>query len=57
MLVGYTVKLIMVITLYVYMHRANKARDAEGSVDEAAAINAGMHDMTELDNRGFRYTL
>lgn len=57
MLVGYSVKLLMVIVLYIYMWRMNKARDAAGEVDERAAIDAGMHDMTELDNKGFRYTL
>ena len=57
MLVGYSVKLLMVIVLYFYMIRENKRRDAEGVTDERAAINAGMHDMTELENKGFRYTL
>jgi hypothetical protein len=57
MLVGYSVKLLSAIVLYVYMYRENKKRDAEGDADEQAAINAGMHDITELDNKGFRYTL
>jgi hypothetical protein len=57
MLVGYTVKLVCIIILYVYMWRANVARDAAGPVDEKAAVEAGMHDQTELENKGFRYSL
>lgn len=57
MLVGYSVKLLSVVVLYVYMYRENKKRDAAGNADEQAAINAGMHDITEIDNKGFRYTL
>ena len=64
MLVGYVVKLVAVITLYVYMLLANKKRDREvaasgvaGCDEEREAIERGMHDVTELDNKGFRYTL
>lgn len=73
MLVGYTVKLLMVVILYVYMYRSNKARDRDaallisrGSSDsqeslgakiEAVGIEEGLHDRTELENQGFRYTL
>lgn len=57
MLVGYTVKLLAAVVLYVYMFRENKKRDAAGDADEQAAIHAGMHDVTEIDNKGFRYTL
>ncbi|KAH9883992.1 allantoate permease [Xylariomycetidae sp. FL2044] len=57
MLVGYTVKLVMIIVLYIYMFVANKRRDAAGPTDEKAAVEAGMHDQTELDNQGFRYSL
>lgn len=57
MLVGYTVKLVCVIILYIYMWRVNVARDAAGATDEKAAVEAGMHDQTELDNMGFRYSL
>ncbi|KAI0509622.1 allantoate permease [Xylaria bambusicola] len=57
MLVGYTVKLLSIITLYIYMWRVNVARDAEGVLDEKAAVEAGMHDQTELENKGFRYSL
>ncbi|KAI5922343.1 allantoate permease [Camillea tinctor] len=57
MLGGYTVKLVMILVLYVYMYLANRARDAAGDTDEKAAVEAGMHDQTELDNKGFRYSL
>jgi hypothetical protein len=57
MLIGYTVKLLSVLVLYAYMYRENKARDRAGLVDEKVAVEAGMHDITELDNKGFRYTL
>lgn len=57
MLVGYSVKLIAILVLYAYMYRENKRRDALGPADERAAIELGMHDVTELDNPGFRYSL
>ena len=61
MLVGYVVKLGMVIVLYVYMFTANKRRDREAgrmtAEEERLAIEQGMQDQTELDNKGFRYTL
>jgi hypothetical protein len=57
MLVGYTIKLLAVLVLYAYMWRENKKRDAAGPADEKAAVEAGMHDVTELDNKGFRYSL
>jgi hypothetical protein len=57
MLVGYVVKLLAIIVLYVYMWRENKSRDAAGLTDEKAAVEAGMHDLTEIDNKGFRYSL
>lgn len=67
MLVGYTVKLAMVVILYIYMFSVNKSRDREaaaavddaddGALKESLAIERGMQDMTELDNKGFRYAL
>ena len=64
MLVGYIVKLSMVLLLYFYMWSANKKRDREAAnagvlseEEEREAIEKGMHDMTELDNKGFRYSL
>lgn len=64
MLVGYSVKLTAVCILYFYMWSINKKRDralaASGLTreeEEKAAVEAGMHDMTEIDNKGFRYVL
>jgi hypothetical protein len=57
MLIGYTVKLVAILVLYAYMYRENKRRDALGAADEKAAVELGMHDVTELDNPGFRYSL
>ncbi len=64
MLVGYSVKLTAVIVLYIYMYRSNKSRDAAHAArgelseeEEREAIERGMLDMTEIDNKGFRYTL
>ncbi|OQO15134.1 hypothetical protein B0A48_00516 [Cryoendolithus antarcticus] len=61
---GYSVKLTAVIVLYVYMWTVNKKRDREATIEgesteviERAAIDRGMHDVTELDNKGFRYAL
>lgn len=46
------------------MYSANKKRDREAAAngalsdeEEKAAIERGMHDMTEIDNKGFRYVL
>jgi hypothetical protein len=67
MLVGYTVKLGAVLVLYAYMWRENRRRDREsGGVggiggltveEEREAVERGMLDVTELDNKGFRYIL
>lgn len=64
MLVGYSVKLLMVIILYIYMYRSNVSRDKEQAArgeltdeEEREAIEKGMLDQTEIDNRGFRYIL
>jgi len=64
MLVGYSVKLLMVIVLYIFMYRSNRSRDAEQAArgeiseeEEREAIEKGMLDVTEIDNKGFRYIL
>ncbi|ODQ54563.1 MFS general substrate transporter [Saitoella complicata NRRL Y-17804] len=64
MLIGYIIKLVMVVVLYIYMWRDNKARNKAAAdlpalteEQEKETIEAGMKDMTELDNKGFRYTL
>ncbi|KAH9898971.1 MFS general substrate transporter [Xylariomycetidae sp. FL2044] len=64
-LIGYSVKTLMVIILYVYMWSVNKKRDREAAISgsqltgeqEKEAIERGMLDVTELDNKGFRYVL
>ena len=64
MLVGYTVKLLSVVVLYIYMWGVNKKRDREAANSglseeelERAGIESGMQDMTELENKAFRYVL
>ncbi|KAL2009580.1 hypothetical protein VTN00DRAFT_5387 [Thermoascus crustaceus] len=63
MLVGYAVKLIAIITLYIYMYLENKRRDrmaADGEIPgngDRDAVENGMLDQTEIDNKGFRYVL
>ncbi|KAF2687832.1 MFS general substrate transporter [Lentithecium fluviatile CBS 122367] len=64
MLIGYCVKLIAVLVLFAYMWSVNKKRDRESpsgihltDEEEKAAVEAGMHDVTEIDNKGFRYIL
>ncbi|KAI0857932.1 MFS general substrate transporter [Xylaria cubensis] len=64
-LIGYSVKTLMVVALYLYMWTANKKRDREAAVSgsqlsaeqKKEAIERGMQDVTELDNPGFRYVL
>jgi MFS family permease len=64
MLVGYSVKLSMVLVLYAYMWSVNKKRDRESASgvqlteeEEREAVEQGMLDVTEIDNKGFRYIL
>src|SRR3569833_2562791 len=42
MLVGYTIKLLMVFLLYAYMARENRARDAAGYTNDDEGVEAGM---------------
>ncbi|KAK6949769.1 hypothetical protein Daesc_008090 [Daldinia eschscholtzii] len=64
-LIGYSVKTVMVVVLYIYMWMVNKKRDREAALEgpglseeqEKQAIEQGMQDTTELDNKGFRYVL
>lgn len=64
-LTGYSAKTVLVVVLYLYMWSVNKKRDrdaaASGSLaaeaEEKDAIEKGMRDITELDNKGFRYVL
>ncbi|KAK5112330.1 hypothetical protein LTR62_004293 [Meristemomyces frigidus] len=65
MLVGYSVKTALVAVLYYYMWDSNRKRNREAissdgqltAQEEHDAIENGMHDMTEVDNKGFRYVL
>ena len=64
MLIGYIVKLAAVLVLYAYMWSVNKKRDREAANSglsqeelERAGIESGMQDMTELENKAFRYVL
>ncbi|KAK7535606.1 major facilitator superfamily domain-containing protein [Phyllosticta paracitricarpa] len=64
MLVGYVVKLLSVVALYAYMWSVNKKRDREAAAagplteeQKREAVELGMKDLTEIDNKGFRYTL
>ncbi|KAF3038878.1 hypothetical protein E8E11_000524 [Didymella keratinophila] len=64
MLIGYSVKLVAVLVLFVYMWSVNKKRDRESASgtqlteeEMNEAVEAGMHDVTEIDNKGFRYIL
>ncbi|KAF4638076.1 hypothetical protein G7Y89_g36 [Cudoniella acicularis] len=57
MLVAYSVKLAMVFVLYAHMYLFNRKRDreqAETPLDEGEAIEFGMQDVTEIDNKWFR---
>ena len=64
-LIGYSIKTLMVIVLYAFMWAVNKKRDRETAAlspellaqQEKEAIERGMMDVTELDNKGFRYVL
>ncbi|KAJ1715495.1 MFS transporter [Aspergillus flavus] len=60
MLVGYAVKLVSIIALYLYMYLENKRRDREAlgsDGDESDGVEKGMLDQTEIDNKTFRYVL
>ncbi|TVY30373.1 Allantoate permease [Lachnellula hyalina] len=60
MLIAYSIKLVMVFVLYIHMYMFNRKRDREQAAtpfEEKEAIELGMHDATEFDNKGFRYIL
>ncbi|KAI1134883.1 MFS general substrate transporter [Hypoxylon sp. FL0543] len=64
-LISYCLKTIMVAVLYFYMWAVNRKRDRGAATygsglsaeQEKEAIEQGMQDVTELDNKGFRYVL
>ena len=52
------------MVLYAYMWGVNKKRDREAAADfrgqderEREAVDMGMQDITEIENKGFRYVL
>ncbi|KAK6072927.1 MFS transporter [Seiridium cupressi] len=58
LLVGYAIKLGCHLLLLTYMFAENKRRDrVHGPADKAASDEAGMQDLTEFQNKNFRYVL
>ncbi|CAG9955317.1 unnamed protein product [Clonostachys rosea f. rosea IK726] len=58
LLVGYSIKFVCHLLLLVYMFTVNKRRDRKyGEADKAASDECGMRDMTEFENKDFRYVL
>jgi len=59
MLIAFSVKLFLTLLLTTHLWLFNRKRDQEQEVevDEKEAIEFGMHDVTEIDNKGFRYML
>ncbi|KAF2643170.1 MFS general substrate transporter [Massarina eburnea CBS 473.64] len=58
LLVGYMIKLVCHLGLLLYMFLSNKHRDREyGPAGKGRSDEAGMHDLTEFQNKDFRYVL
>ncbi|CAG9987053.1 unnamed protein product [Clonostachys byssicola] len=58
LLVGYSIKFVCHLLLLVYMFTVNKRRDRKyGEANKAASDECGMRDMTEFENKDFRYVL
>ncbi|KAI0190643.1 major facilitator superfamily domain-containing protein [Xylaria flabelliformis] len=58
LLVGYGIKLVCHLILLVYMFSVNRHRDSTyGLQNKAASDEAGMNDLTEFQNKDFRYVL
>ncbi|KAF9883259.1 hypothetical protein FE257_003815 [Aspergillus nanangensis] len=62
MLAGYSIKLVSITILYIYMYRENQRRDREAAsngdqLESSDGIENGMLDHTELENKAFRYIL
>jgi hypothetical protein len=59
MLIAFSVKLFLTLLLTTHLWLFNRKRDQdqEAEVDEKEVIELGMHDVTEIDNKGFRYIL
>ncbi|CEL04560.1 Putative Major facilitator superfamily transporter [Aspergillus calidoustus] len=58
LLVGYAIKLGCHLLLLAYMFSINRSRDKlYGPANKEASDEAGMRDLTEFENRDFRYVL
>ncbi|RYP18150.1 hypothetical protein DL765_004076 [Monosporascus sp. GIB2] len=58
LLVGYSIKFTCHLLLLVYMVAANKRRDKKyGPPNKAASDECGMRDVTEFENKDFRYVV
>ncbi|KAI1267805.1 major facilitator superfamily domain-containing protein [Xylariaceae sp. FL1019] len=58
LLVGYAVKLVCHLLLLAYMLTENKRRDKKyGPANKEVSDECGMRDMTEFENKDFRYVL
>ncbi|KAL3497167.1 major facilitator superfamily domain-containing protein [Aspergillus germanicus] len=58
LLVGYAIKLGCHLLLLAYMFTVNRSRDKQyGPANKGASDEAGMRDLTEFENRDFRYVL
>ncbi|KAH7024794.1 major facilitator superfamily domain-containing protein [Microdochium trichocladiopsis] len=58
LLVGYGIKFVCHFALLAYMWSVNRHRDKTyGPADKAASNEAGMRDVTEFENKDFRYVL
>ncbi|UNI19484.1 hypothetical protein JDV02_005666 [Purpureocillium takamizusanense] len=56
LLVGYAIKLGCHLALLVYLFTSNRRRDrVYGPADKEASGEAGMRDLTEFENKNFRY--
>ncbi|KAI0201394.1 MFS general substrate transporter [Astrocystis sublimbata] len=56
--VGYTIRAACLFVLLIHMFFANRLRDKKyGPQDKKASDEAGMSDMTEFENKNFRYVL
>lgn len=53
-----SIKSILTLTYLVYMFLMNRHRDTKyGPADKQASDEAGMRDLTEFENKDFRYVL
>ncbi|KAJ4368943.1 hypothetical protein N0V83_006025 [Neocucurbitaria cava] len=58
LLVGYAIKFACHLGLLLYMYFSNRRRDSTyGPPNKEASTEAGMRDLTEFENKDFRYVL